>query len=93
MRGDGGPFAQPKAMHYVYLLRSTSHPNQTYIGLTADLKKRLQKHNHGEVPHTSKFIPWKLISYTAFNDKERATAFEAYLKNGSGRAFAKRHLW
>ncbi|MGJ8638771.1 MAG: GIY-YIG nuclease family protein [Opitutaceae bacterium] len=80
-------------MHYVYLLRSIDHPNQTYIGLTEDLKKRLRKHNYGEVPHTSEYKPWKLISYTAFQSREQATDFETYLKSGSGRAFAKRRLW
>jgi predicted GIY-YIG superfamily endonuclease len=80
-------------MHYVYLLRSVDHPDQTYIGLTADLKKRLRKHNYGEVPHTSKYKPWELVSYTAFQSRDQAADFEAYLKSGSGRAFAKRRLW
>ena len=59
---------------------------------TADLKARLAKHNAGEVPHTSKFKPWKVEAYFAFETKEKATAFEAYLKTGSGHAFAKRHF-
>lgn len=80
-------------MHYVYLLRSVDHPEQTYIGLTADLKKRLRKHNYGEVPHTSKYKPWELVSYTAFQSRVQAAEFEAYLKSGSGRAFAKHRLW
>ncbi|MBE6370288.1 MAG: hypothetical protein E7056_09070 [Lentisphaerae bacterium] len=42
-------------MFYTYILRSISHPEQRYIGSTSDLRKRLAKHNAGEVPHTSKF--------------------------------------
>jgi len=80
-------------MHYVYLIRSIEQPTQTYVGLTSDLKKRLKKHNYGEVPRTSKYKPWRLVSYTAFQSKEKAADFEAYLKSGSGRAFAKRRLW
>jgi len=80
-------------MHYVYLLQSESHPDQRYVGLTGDLKARLSKHNAGEVPHTAKFRPWALKSYTAFLTREQAAAFERYLKSGSGRAFANRHLW
>jgi putative endonuclease len=80
-------------MHYVYLLRSEDHPAQTYIGLTSDLRARLEKHNSGGSPHTAKFRPWKLAHYSAFHGRERAAEFEAYLKSGSGRAFAKRHLW
>jgi predicted GIY-YIG superfamily endonuclease len=77
---------------YVYVLRSQSCPDQRYTGLTADLKTRLQKHNNGEVPHTSKFTPWKLETYIAFRTRDQAAAFERYLKSGSGRAFATRHL-
>ena len=79
-------------MFYTYILRSLSHPDQSYIGSTADLKSRLIKHNSGEVPHTSKFKPWKIEAYFAFETNEKAVAFEAYLKTGSGHAFVKRHF-
>ena len=81
-----------KPMFYTYILRSLSHPDQRYIGSTSDLKSRLIKHNSGEVPHTSKFKPWKIEAYFAFETNEKAVAFEAYLKTGSGHAFAKRHF-
>ncbi|MBC8126579.1 MAG: GIY-YIG nuclease family protein [Gloeobacteraceae cyanobacterium ES-bin-144] len=80
-------------MCYVYLLRSESHPEQPYIGLTRDLKARLAKHNQGGSPHTAKFPPWKLETYLAFSSIEKATDFETYLKSGSGRAFAAKRLW
>jgi putative endonuclease len=80
-------------MHYVYLLRSVRHPDQKYTGMTDDLKKRLAEHNDGKSIHTNKFKPWKLITYIAFDDRSRAEAFEAYLKQGTGHAFAKKHLW
>ena len=79
-------------MYYTYILRSLSDPDQRYIGSTSDLKARLAKHNAGAVPHSSKFRPWKVESYFAFETKEKAVAFEAYLKTGSGHAFAKRHF-
>ena len=76
----------------VYLLVSISHPTQHYIGLTRDLKKRVQDHNDGRSKHTAKFAPWKLAAYFAFADEKIAVAFEQYLKSGSGKAFLKRHL-
>ena len=79
-------------MFYTYILRSLSHPDQRYIGSTSDLKSRLAKHNAGEVPHTSKFKPWRIQTAIAFDSKEKAVAFEDYLKSGSGREFAKRHF-
>ena len=77
-------------MYYVYLLRSISDPEQTYIGYTEDLKTRLQAHNNGQSPHTSKYKPWDLITYLSFNDKSRAFSFEKYLKSHSGKAFANK---
>ena len=80
-------------MHYVYLLESTAHPGQRYVGLTTDLKTRLDTHNAGSSPHTSKFRPWRLVTYAAFTDAGKAAAFERYLKSGSGHAFANKRLW
>jgi len=80
-------------MHYVYLIRSVSVPDQTYIGLTDDLTLRLKKHNEGGSPHTSKYKPWTLVAYHAFSSRQQAAKFEVYLKSGSGRAFANKHFW
>ena len=79
-------------MFYTYILRSLSAPDQRYVGSTEDLKSRLAKHNKGDVPHTGKYRPWKIEAYFAFETKEKAVAFEQYLKSGSGHAFAKRHF-
>ncbi len=80
-------------MHYVYLLQSIADPSQRYVGLTSDLKARLTTHNEGVAQHSSKFKPWSLETYLAFSTREQAASFESYLKSGSGRAFANRHLW
>jgi len=88
---DGG-LLQMKEHYYVYTLQSFSSPNEHYTGHTEDIRKRLSEHNAGKVPHTSKFIPWEIRSATAFRSKDRAVAFERYLKSGSGRAFLHRHL-
>jgi predicted GIY-YIG superfamily endonuclease len=78
-------------MKYVYILQS--HDSEHfYVGITEDLHARLAKHNAGEVPHTSKYGPWRIRTYVAFSDEALAVAFEKYLKSGSGHAFAKKHL-
>jgi predicted GIY-YIG superfamily endonuclease len=79
-------------MYYVYLLRSKTHPDQTYIASTHDLRKRLTEHNAGKSIHTNKFKPWNLMAYVALPQQHLAEELERYLKSGSGRAFAKRHL-
>jgi len=80
-------------MIYVYMLQSGSSPDQRYVGLTTNLRVRLADHNAGRSPHTSKFVPWRLVTYVSFSDQTRAVAFERYLKSGSGRAFARKRLW
>jgi putative endonuclease len=79
-------------MYYVYILRSLSHPKQTYVGLTRDLRARVAQHNAGKSAHTSKFVPWALAGYIALPDESLAIRMEKYLKSGSGHSFAKRHL-
>lgn len=80
-------------MHYVYLIESLARPDQHYVGMTSDLDARLLEHNAGKSPHTSKFRPWRIMTYVAFSEREKAVAFEAYLKSGSGHAFARKRLW
>jgi predicted GIY-YIG superfamily endonuclease len=78
-------------MYYVYLLESVNE-RRRYIGQTDDLPRRLREHNQGLSPYTAKYRPWNLVSYHAFAGKKQALDFERYLKSGSGRAFAQRHL-
>lgn len=80
-------------MKTVYLLESVSHPGKRYVGITTNLEQRLSEHNAGKSSHTSKFKPWKCVVALNFSDDSKAEAFEKYLKQGSGHAFAKRHFW
>ncbi len=80
-------------MRYVYVLQSEAFVGQRYVGITSDLRKRLAEHNAGKSPHTSKYAPWRLMTYVAFSDEQKAEIFERYLKSGSGHAFASKRLW
>lgn len=71
---------------------SLIEPEQRYFGITKDLKRRLADRNAGKSPHTAKFKPWRLETYMGFSDRDRAAAFERYLKTGSGKAFSKKRL-
>ena len=79
-------------MFYVYIIRSESHPEQTYVGFTRVLKARLTTHNAGGSQHTAKFVPWRVEFYCAFLQEEKALAFERYLKSHSGKAFGNKRL-
>jgi predicted GIY-YIG superfamily endonuclease len=78
---------------YVYLIESLVVPEERYVGLTTDLKNRIQQHNAGQSIHTAKFKPWRLVTYLAFSDQAKAESFERYLKSGSGHAFAAKRFW
>ena len=79
-------------MKYVYILQSLAHPTEYYTGSTDNFHERLKANNAGKSPHTAKYLPWKPVTVLCFADDEKALAFERYLKSGSGRAFADRHL-
>jgi len=78
-------------MYYVYIIQSKKDKSY-YTGITEDLKARLQEHNRGNVKYTSSKIPHEITWYCAFRNKNKALAFEKYLKQGSGFALARKRL-
>ena len=85
--GLGPPYS---SYWYVYILECND--DTYYVGCTSDLDDRLYRHSQKQVRYTSSRLPVKLVGFHAFPDKYQAYAYEKYLKSGSGRAFAKRHL-
>ncbi len=63
-----------------------------YTGCTNNLEERVTRHNQGQVLATKNYLSVEIITFVAFTDKYKAYYFEKYLKQGSGRAFSKRHL-
>ncbi|WP_353477491.1 GIY-YIG nuclease family protein [Arenibacter sp. M-2] len=45
---------------FVYILYSEKR-SKYYVGQTADIERRLKRHNQGVVPFTKSGTPWKLI--------------------------------
>jgi len=78
---------------FVYLLDSLKVPGRPYVGVTSELSARLAEHNAGRVASTARYRPWKMMVSIQFASEASAVRFERYLKSGSGRAFAKRHLY
>jgi predicted GIY-YIG superfamily endonuclease len=77
---------------FVYVLRSQRGASRHYVGLTSDVRRRLERHNAGQNVATAQNRPWSVIVSVEFANEETAFHFERYLKSGSGRAFAKRHF-
>ena len=76
----------------VYILRSDVDTSHHYVGITNDIRARLEWHNHGPRGHTTSHRPWSILVTMEFPSEQAAARFEKYLKSGSGRAFAKRHF-
>ena len=77
---------------YVYILKSLVAEDTYYTGLSDDVDQRIDEHNRGLTFSTRDCKPWKLVCSIWFENSDNAERFERYLKSGSGRAFAKRHL-
>ena len=64
-------------MYFVYLLQSLKD-KKLYIGLTGDLKKRIDQHRDGLVESTRYRRPLRLIGYEAYLTKEEAAGREKF---------------
>ena len=72
-------------MYYVYVLKSQLD-GKLYVGYTTNLRKRLQKHQYGEVLSTSPRRPFELIFYEGYKNMEDAKRREGYLKTSKGKS-------
>ena len=79
-------------MYYVYILQSLKDKN-FYIGMSADLKRRINEHQKEKVKSTKNRLPIKLICYEAYLYKEEAEKREKYLKSSDGRKELKIRLY
>ena len=70
-------------MQYVYVLISLVD-FRLYVGITSDIKKRLDRHNSGFVQATKNRIPFKLIYLETYTELSDAKRRERYLKGGKG---------
>ena len=86
----GSETSSPIMFYYTYVLENLD--GDLYVGLTANLKKRLKEHNRGLNFSTKSNIPWHVIYCEACLDKEDAKRREKYLKTSQGARLLKRRL-
>lgn len=66
-------------MHYVYILKSLKS-HKLYYGFTSDLIRRISEHNAGKNISTKPYIPYELVYYEAYKNKQDAEDRERQLK-------------
>ena len=67
--------------YYVYMLKSINKNNQTYVGYTKNLSKRIKLHNSGKGAKFTRGRKWKLIYKEKYTTKNQAISREYYIKN------------
>ncbi len=73
-------------MIIVYVLVSLK-TKYRYVGITADLKERIKRHNSGRNKATKPYTPFKLMRSEEYPDYLEARKREKFLKSGAGRKF------
>ncbi len=58
--------ASVDTVHHVYIIKCTT--GQYYVGCTNNLKKRLERHQKGQVKSTAYRLPIELITQITFNN-------------------------
>ncbi len=71
----------------VYILYSRSS-KRYYVGQTANIEQRIERHNQGKVLSTKRGTPWDVIHVIPVNNRSEAVVLEKKIK-GRG---AKRYL-
>ncbi|HEY7243032.1 MAG TPA: GIY-YIG nuclease family protein [Xanthobacteraceae bacterium] len=69
--------------------KTVEFPDETYVGLTDDLRARFTAHNSGRSPHTAKYKPCRLVTYIAFSNEQKAGT----LPSNSARNEARKRRW
>ena len=66
---------------YVYMLKSIGVNSVTYVGYTANLKKRISLHNTGKGAKFTRGRKWRLIFKEKCSSKSEAISREYYIKS------------
>ena len=83
-----GTFEILIAMYFVYVLNSL-HRSYIYVGLSSNLKRRIDDHNKGFNKTTKPYAPFELIHLEEYGTRPEARKREVYLKSGVGKEYLK----
>ena len=76
---------------FVYILYSEKR-SKYYVGQTADIERRLKRHNQGVVPSTKSGTPWKLILQIEVLSRSEALVVERKIKKRGAKRFIDDHF-
>ena len=76
---------------FVYILYSEKR-SRYYVGQTADIDKRLKRHNLGVVPSTKSGAPWKLVLQIEVLSRSEAVVLERRIKKRGAKRYIDNHF-
>jgi len=71
---------------FVYILYSEKRSGY-YVGQTADVEKRLKRHNLGVAHSTKSGIPWKLVLHIEVLSRSEAIVLERRIKKRGAKRY------
>ena len=74
----------------IYALKSAD-TEKVYVGMTTNIKRRMQEHNAGKSKFTSAFAPWLIIYQEVAPDFVQGRIREKYLKSTAGKRYIKKN--
>jgi len=76
--------------YWVYVLKNEDLTRR-YVGMTANLERRLGEHNAGHTKSTRN-QKWKIVYQEVYADRNSARKREKYLKSAAGRRYLQHIL-
>ena len=76
---------------FVYILFSEQR-SRYYVGQTADIDKRLERHNQGKVPSTRYGVPGEVVLRIKVLNKSEATLLERRIKKRGAKRYLDDHF-
>ena len=74
-------------MWYVYIITYSEKIDRFYVGYTANLEWRLQRHNDGWGKFTQRGLPWMMVYREVFQSKSEAIRREREIKAKKSRKY------
>ncbi len=74
-------------MNYTVYILESEGSGRYYVGSTADLEDRLERHNRGRSKYTKSGIPWKVVFTEHYDTRGEAVRREKQIKNRKSRSY------
>ncbi len=81
-----GPLFMTRMAYFVYILQSEENDSY-YVGHTADLEERLNRHNQGRNEYSKRKGPWELIYHEVYGSRVEAMRRENEIKRAKSRGY------